>query len=208
MTTNAPLNPNAAPAVPMPPDLGDFQKIADQQPIINPGAPPTTPGAIDPNTGGLQAPPAKPQMPRIGEQEEYVDEWAKDPSGMPPVRTWVDPTMRDPDGDGEYLSAWHDTPATPLTDAVAETPVATPEPTPAPVAAPRKYRVSYQGPTQSDDGTTTIMDDTGKVVHTVNGLVGQNAFNNRSEIDESELSKVGYAPPAPPTPTPAPAPAV
>jgi hypothetical protein len=74
--------------------------------VINPGA------NLDPNTGLPPAPaaPLTNAANALGEQETYLDEWAKDPTGAAPVRTWVDPAQRT-GPDGEYLSAWYDSPA-------------------------------------------------------------------------------------------------
>lgn len=95
----------------------------------------TNPGAIDPNTGRPETAYSPPlPSPRI-EQESFVDEWAKAPDQMPPVRTWIDPAARA--RDGEYLAAWDDAPVTPAQAAGAAPGVFTQvvPPAPAPAAA-------------------------------------------------------------------------
>lgn len=47
-----------------------------------------------------------------GEREAFVDEWARDPDGAAPVRTWRDVGDRTTP-EGQYLSAWYDTPVAP-----------------------------------------------------------------------------------------------
>lgn len=174
-------NAAAAPAGPVAQETSDFEKAFD----------------IDPNTGN-----APTQVPTVGtslgKPETYTDEWAKAPTGTPPVRTWVDPAAQDR---GEFAAAWYDTPVTGVAMGTEELPK---EPAPAPTVQPAapaatpapRYRVSYNGPTDSSDGLTTVMDQDGKVVHTMSGTDGNVAFGNRGEITQEELMKSGWNPPA------------
>lgn len=103
--------------------------------------------AIDPNTQlavpvtgtlGSTAPVAEAQP--LPAHETFEDAWAKDPTADAPVRTWVDPSVRDNGavaGDKDFVSAWNDEkPAGPLEtastliDPALVPPVKLPEPAP------------------------------------------------------------------------------
>jgi DNA polymerase-3 subunit gamma/tau len=100
-------------------------------------SPATAPAPIDPNTGIVQ--PAMPPAPTPAmEQKQFVDEWAKAPSGDAPTRTWLDASAQQTP-EGQYLSAWYDTPvaaapAAPAGPAHATQTVAPPPPAAAPAA--------------------------------------------------------------------------
>lgn len=67
---------------------------------------------IDPNTLIAASPdtsPAPSPTAIADEKETFTDEWAKNPTGDAPVRTFLDPTKR-AGPDGNYLSAFYDTP--------------------------------------------------------------------------------------------------
>lgn len=83
--------------------------------VINPGT------NVDPNTGLPQQPAAPSNAAAtLNDQQKFVDEWARDPTGAPPVRTFVDPTQQQvrPASGDPYMQAWYDTP---LQDAAAAT---------------------------------------------------------------------------------------
>jgi hypothetical protein len=126
--------------------------IADPNQSLTPAPIAAAPAPIDPNTLIANAPKAAPAAP-MGDTETYVDEWAKDPSGNAPVRTWVDPALRNIKGDdGEYVSAWYDGQVDPANvsglpahsvEVVAPDPVIE-APVPAPAAAAEAPKTSLQ----------------------------------------------------------------
>lgn len=86
---------------------------------------------IDPNTMLAEAP-KPPAQPIQQEQRNFIDEWAKAPDQAPPVRTWRDASERT-GPEGQYVSAWYDTPVA----APAATPAPSPDQSaPAPAASP------------------------------------------------------------------------
>lgn len=66
--------------------------------------------AVDPNTMVASTPlQQSTSMPSVkDEMQQFVDEWALNPSLQPGTRTWVDPSKRADPATGEYLAAWKD----------------------------------------------------------------------------------------------------
>jgi hypothetical protein len=188
---------------PLAPDLGEFQKIAGptDAPVINPGA-------IDPNTGKADTPlqDAVAAAPVLTPQEQYVDEWAKDPTGNPPVRTWVDPTARDA-SDGTYEAAFNDTPVEEIGDPappVTTAPAAL-TPTPKPVDN-TQYQVYTGGMTDANDnpGGTIRNLTTGEVFNldaTQAGALRQASIGQMGTAYGAEqLAAAGWSAPVKPAP--------
>lgn len=129
--------------------------------VMNPGA--ELPGAptvrADPNTGSPTAtgtPEVAPATNAIAQESNtFVDEWAKTPNEAGPVRTWRDAADRT-GPNGEYLSAWYDTPvnapdaANPSGLPAHMTEVVQPPPPPPPAPAP--------APASGGGGAGTIAD--------------------------------------------------
>lgn len=134
-TYQGPKLPFGAALESAPAGTGMMQPTNVIEPIntVGDGATPS-PSAAAP-TAPASAPAPTPQQ----EQQQFVDEWAKDPTGDAPVRTWLDPSARQT-ADGQFLAAWHDT--TVQGDSSTPGPahqvaqVAAPAPTPAPTPAP------------------------------------------------------------------------